>query len=110
MTSLSTHVLDIAEGKPAAGVDVSLEVLVDGEWHPVGEATTDANGRVSELATGLVSGMYRVVFGTGDYGNTFFPGVHVVMTLDDAEDHYHVPLLLSPFGYTTYRGELSWQS
>lgn len=85
-------------------MDVSLEVMRDGEWWPVAEAVTDEDGRVAQLASGLASGTYRLVFGTGGYGNPLFPGVHIVVNLDKAEDHYHIPVLLSPYGYTTYRG------
>ncbi len=104
MTSLSTHVLDTAEGGPAVGVVVTLERTVDGAWQYVAEGATDAAGRIGALGLALDSGIYRLVFATGDFGNPFFPEVHIVVDLDGSEEHYHVPLLLSPYGYTTYRG------
>jgi hydroxyisourate hydrolase len=102
--SLSTHVLDTAEGRPAVAVSVTLERRMDGGWQHVGEGVTDADGRIAALGVALGSGIYRLVFATGEAGSPFFPEVHVVVDLDDAEGHYHVPLLLSPYGYTTYRG------
>ena len=81
-----------------------MERLSDGEWSLVGKGTTDGNGRISDLGVGLSTGTYRLRFATGSYGNRLYPEVTVVVSLDEAEDHYHIPLLLSPFGYTTYRG------
>ena len=104
MTSLSTHVLDTATGAPAAGVEVTVDELIGGEWTEVSKGTTDVNGRVVSLGARLGSGTFRLVFATEEYGSPFFPRVHVVVNLDEEEDHYHVPLLLSPYGYTTYRG------
>jgi 5-hydroxyisourate hydrolase len=104
MTGLSTHVLDTVSGLPAAGVQVTLERSFDGGWQHVGEGVTDEDGRVSSLGVALGSGIYRLVFATGDAGNPFFPEVHVIVDLDEARNHYHVPLLLSAYGYTTYRG------
>ncbi len=104
MTGLSTHVLDTSSGRPAAGVTVTLERSSDGRWQHVNEGTTDADGRVAALGVALGSGIYRLVFATGDAGNPFFPEVHVVVDIDESREHYHVPLLLSDYGYTTYRG------
>ena len=104
MTGLSTHVLDTVSGQPGAGVQVTLERSFDGGWQHVGEGVTDEDGRVASLGVALGSGIYRLVFATGDAGNPFFPEVHVIVDLDDSRDHYHVPLLLSTYGYTTYRG------
>jgi 5-hydroxyisourate hydrolase len=104
MTSLSTHVLDTAQGRPASGVRVTLERSVDGGWQHVAEDVTDDQGRISSLGLALDSGTYRLVFATGDAGNLFFPEVHLIVDLDGSEEHYHLPVLLSPFGYTTYRG------
>jgi 5-hydroxyisourate hydrolase len=100
---LSTHVLDVAEGRPAAGVGVTLERRMHGGWQHVGEGVTDADGRIAALGVALGSGIYRLVFATGEV-SPFFPEVHVVVDIDDSESHYHVPVLLSPYGYTTYRG------
>jgi 5-hydroxyisourate hydrolase len=98
--SLSTHVLDTARGEPAAGVGIRLER--DGVT--VREAVTDADGRVREFGP-IEPGRYRLVFDTAAYLGTdaFFPSVTVEFAVAD-DRHYHVPLLLSPFGYSTYRG------
>ncbi len=104
MTRLSTHVLDVGAGKPGAGVEVTLEREDNTQWLPLHTAHTDADGRVADLGTALGSGTYRVTFDTGTYGNSLFSKVQIVVTLFDDQDHYHIPLLLSPFGFTTYRG------
>jgi 5-hydroxyisourate hydrolase len=106
--SLSTHVLDATSGRPAAGVAVRLEERVDGEWRPAAEAQTDGDGRVSALGD-PGEGVHRLRFDTGDYFAaagvaTFYPEVTVTFTVTDAGAHHHVPLLLSPFSYSTYRG------
>jgi 5-hydroxyisourate hydrolase len=107
---ISTHVLDTSQGRPAAGVAIQLEVERDGGWAGAGRGVTDADGRIRELAGGpLTAGRYRLVFQTGAYfaaraTPTFYPVVVVHVTVDDPGQHYHVPLLLSPFGYATYRG------
>lgn len=104
MTSLSTHVLDTGTGLPAVGLEVSVEKIVDGEWVGHGEGATDVNGRITGFGKGFGTGTYRLRFDTGGYGNLFYPEVVIAVNLDAEEDHYHVPLLLSPFGYSTYRG------
>ncbi len=98
--TLSTHVLDTALGRPAAGVRVTLQK--DGVTTT--EAVTDADGRVRDLGP-VTTGRYRLVFDTAAYlgPDAFFPSVTVEFTVTD-DRHYHVPLLLSPFGYSTYRG------
>lgn len=111
MSAITTHVLDTALGRPAAGVTVRLERMAG---HPVeiGTASTDQDGRVSDLGPAAVEpGTYRLVFDTAGYcqaqrpgEEAFFPEVTVTFTVQDAHRHYHVPLLLSPFGYSTYRG------
>ncbi len=102
MTTLSTHVLDTATGEPAAGLGVHLSVRRDGGWERLVGGETDTDGRFS---FGEVrKGRHRIGFETGDYGNEMYPFVHVVFVVDPARAHYHVPLLLSPFGYSTYRG------
>ena len=109
--SLSTHVLDTMRGTPAAGLAVTLSRREpDGDWKLVGEAITDAEGRVRELTEDeLDPGEYRLEFATQPYFarsglSAFYPEVTVVFSLEDAAGHVHVPLLLSPFGYTTYKG------
>jgi 5-hydroxyisourate hydrolase len=102
MTSLSTHVLDATSGRPATGVAVRLEGADGGL---LAEAATDADGRVGKLAADLDAGVYRLVFDTGGYfPETFYPQVVVTFRVAGPEQHYHVPLLLSPFAYSTYRG------
>jgi 5-hydroxyisourate hydrolase len=109
---ITTHVLDTSRGGPAAGIMVILEMRVANEWSPVGRGATDEDGRLVAFAadTPLAPGTYRLTFDTGDYQRNrgvavpFFPEVTVTFTVRDADLHYHVPLLLSPYGYSTYRG------
>jgi 5-hydroxyisourate hydrolase len=110
MSTVSTHVLDTARGAPAPGVPVRLESVSGAGCEEVGRASTDADGRVRDIGPDrLPPGTYRLVFGTAAYfdqqgAEGFFPEVAVTFTVDGEGRHYHVPLLLSPFGYTTYRG------
>jgi 5-hydroxyisourate hydrolase len=112
VSAITTHVLDTSAGRPAAGVPVTLEVEVAGGWALVGKGTTDKDGRVSNLVpeeTIPAAGVYRLIFDTAGYfaaGEVegFYPQVTIVFKLRDPAQHYHVPLLLSPFGYSTYRG------
>ncbi len=109
--SISTHVLDTARGRPAAGVAVTLSVQDARGWRELSRGTTDADGRIATLlpaAPPAASATFRLHFAVGDYftahGVTaFYPYVEVVFTPHD-DGHYHVPLLVSPFGYSTYRG------
>jgi 5-hydroxyisourate hydrolase len=110
---ITTHVLDTAKGRPAAGVGVALEQAAGANrWQPLGSGRTDADGRLRTLwpeSTQLVPGVYRLVFDTASYfaaaGVTaFYPQVVIVFATVAGETHYHVPLLLNPYGYTTYRG------
>ena len=107
---ITTHVLDAARGLPAADLEVTLEQLAGDAWTPIGRGRTDADGRVDELGpTVLAAGRYRVTFDTGGYfasqgTNTFYPEVAVTVELAGPAAHHHVPLLLSPFAYSTYRG------
>ena len=108
---ITTHILDTSLGRPAAGVPVTLEHSTNGGWHRVGSGATDADGRLKTLtATGAVAtGVYRIRFDTGAYfaatgTAAFFPVVEIQFEVADGGAHYHVPLLLSPFGYSTYRG------
>jgi 5-hydroxyisourate hydrolase len=106
--SLSTHVLDTARGRPAGGMPVRLDQYVGDTWKPLAEAAADDDGRLRDLpAPG--PGTYRLRFGTGPYFaeqgvETFYPEVIVIFAIADADEHYHVPLLVSPYGYSTYRG------
>jgi 5-hydroxyisourate hydrolase len=107
--SLSSHVLDAVRGTPARGVEVRWERRSDGEWQPVAQSVTDDDGRVRGWEGITTTGVHRLVFDTGGYfdalgTSTFFPEVVVVFEVTDADAHHHVPLLLSPFAYSTYRG------
>jgi 5-hydroxyisourate hydrolase len=106
---ITTHVLDTASGKPAAGVPIVLERDEGGTFVEVGRGETDADGRLRTLlpAGPLVPGVYRITFDTGAYfagKDAFYPYVPIVFLAKDPKAHYHVPLLLSPFGISTYRG------
>jgi 5-hydroxyisourate hydrolase len=111
MSGISTHVLDTALGRPATGIPVLLERL-DGGVRPLHHGETDADGRVRALlpeGAALEAGLYRLTFETAVYldataGGGFYPEVSVVFRVADGAQHHHVPLLLSPFGYSTYRG------
>ena len=102
MTTLSTHILDTATGEPATGVEVRLMRWAGDGWVDPTLRETGPDGRASFGE--VPSGRHRLAFETGEYGNSMFPYVHVVFDVDAERDHYHVPLLLSPYGYTTYRG------
>jgi hydroxyisourate hydrolase len=121
MHGITTHVLDTARGKPAAGVPVILETLEirgggeegsGGSWRELARAVTDGDGRVRPLlpaGTALVPGTYRITFAIETYFRdqeieAFYPEAAIVFDVRDAGQHYHVPLLLSPYGYSTYRG------
>jgi 5-hydroxyisourate hydrolase len=108
---ISTHVLDTSQGRPADGVTVTLERQDGGAWRVVGRGVTDRDGRVKELASGdtRAPGTFRLTFETGPYFSargmrTFYPSVTVLFEVRDVAEHHHVPLLVSPFGYSTYRG------
>ena len=112
MSQLTTHVLDTAKGKPAEGILVLLEKPgPKGRWLAFAKGTTNKDGRLSDLLKKdrvLKSGKYRLTFDTASYFtkqkvNYFFPLVQVVFEINDS-NHYHVPLLLNPYGYSTYRG------
>jgi 5-hydroxyisourate hydrolase len=114
MSTISTHVLDTSRGKPASGVQVDLALQdADGGWVPLARAWTNEDGRITAplLLDGkeLEAGTYRLTFETEAYFSAlgvkcFYPQVSVVFRIEDAAQHYHVPLLLSPYGYSTYRG------
>ncbi len=122
--TLSTHVLDATTGRPAAGLQVRLERAGQDGWTPAGDGTTGPDGRLqlsgdsgdSGDSEGLAGpggagepGVYRITFGSGAYftargSATFYPEVSVTFEMTERDEHYHVPLLLSPFAYSTYRG------
>ncbi|MBA2493406.1 MAG: hydroxyisourate hydrolase [Acidobacteria bacterium] len=112
MSAITTHILDISSGFPARGVPVTLEKQTEANWEIIGKGATDDDGRLRDLLdseTVLQTGNYRLTFDTKTYFANqniegFYPQVTVAFTVRDAAQHYHVPLLLSPFGYSTYRG------
>lgn len=109
MSGISTHVLDTARGVPARGIPVALEVQSgDSTWMALGSGATDQNGRIAQFlpdGAALEPGVYRLTFQVRDYfTESFHPEISVVFRVRDASSHHHVPLLLSPYGYTTYRG------
>jgi 5-hydroxyisourate hydrolase len=111
MSPITTHVLDTSRGRPAGGIEVVLERETPGTgWTIAGRGTTNADGRVADLLAGaLEAGVYRLTFETAAYFAarqvaSFYPRVIVVFEIREPQQHHHVPLLLSPYGYSTYRG------
>lgn len=113
MKRISTHTLDLTQGKPATAVPVRLEKQNSaGDWRLVAAARTDNDGRCSELlpeAEDLSAGVYRLIFDTGSYFarqkvDALYPVVEITFQAREGEQHFHIPLLLSPNGYSTYRG------
>lgn len=109
MSKITTHVLDTSEGRPAAGVTVVLEQMIEGQWKEIGQGVTDSDGRVSNLTDGikLQAAAYRLSFNIKGYmaeRATFYPYIPIVFEIAQPGEHHHVPLLLNPFGYSTYRG------
>ncbi len=113
MSAITTHVLDTARGQPASGIPVLLEIRgQDGAWSTLGRGSTDADGRLRDLLPpeqALEAGSYRLTFDTGAYFRAqsvagFYAEVAVAFEVQNPAQHYHVPLLLSPYGYSTYRG------
>ena len=110
MTRVTTHVLDTALGRPAAGIKVRLDRVEDGKTEEIASSRTDAEGRVRDWTPELVAaGHYRLVFETGDWfraagRETLYPEVVIHVDLAEGQQHYHIPVLLAPFGYSTCRG------
>lgn len=113
MSGITTHVLDISIGRPAAGVMVRLDrQMNDGQWETIGSKRTDGDGRARDLIPEgefLMTAVHRLTFDVGSYFRDkqvegFYQEIAIAFSVDDALQHYHVPLLLSPFGYSTYRG------
>ena len=112
MSAITTHVLDTSRGRPAIGVEVILQIRSAQEWKQLGAGLTDENGRCNALtAEGIPteSGTYRLLFNIGPYYHaqhveTFYAQIPIVFEALHPETHYHIPLLISPFGYSTYRG------
>jgi len=109
MSHVTTHVLDSVTGTPASGIAVTLSSRQGSGWETVASGVTDADGRIGDLGPDVLdAGLYRVRFDTGMYFRTrdvatFYPEVIITVEIT-GDDHYHVPLLLSPFAYSTYRG------
>jgi 5-hydroxyisourate hydrolase len=106
---ITTHVLDTARGMPAKGVPICLEIQEkDKTWKKIGEGTTNADGRLTTLLENrslFVPGLYRITFDLSTYfPEGFYPYTSIVFAIRNPQEHYHIPLLVSPFGYTTYRG------
>jgi 5-hydroxyisourate hydrolase len=111
MSAITTHVLDTSRGRPAAGFRIGLQIKSGENWKTLGAGLTDANGRCAGLLgdSPLESGTYRLLFHAGEYYRelhleTFYSEISIVFEVAHPETHYHVPLLISPFGYSTYRG------
>lgn len=111
MKRISTHILDTTTGKPAQNVPVRLEYWQSGEWKTLTLASTDQDGRCAQLlpADAMSAGTYRLVFDTRAYFDALkitalYPRVEITFQVRDGEEHFHIPLLLSANGYTTYRG------
>jgi 5-hydroxyisourate hydrolase len=112
MSAITTHVLDTSKGRPGSGINVVLEFKDKDKWDEVGSGQTNFDGRLPDLVKDgfhLTEGIYRLTFDTHSYYESqkeagFYPQVSIVFEVKDPTQHYHVPLLLSPFGYQTYRG------
>jgi 5-hydroxyisourate hydrolase len=107
MSGISTHVLDTSAGRPAAGVAVTLERWELDAWLACASAVTDPDGRCKQLLApeNVLAGRYRLTFATGDYfEKTLYPEIAITFEVTADAANYHIPLLLNPFGYTTYRG------
>ncbi|MGB7848034.1 MAG: hydroxyisourate hydrolase [Candidatus Acidiferrum sp.] len=112
MSQITTHVLDVSLGRPAANVPVILEAqTADGRWTEAGRGSTNGDGRLKDLgaAKAFGAGIYRLTFDTRAYFAALkieglYPQVIIAFEVRDAKEHYHIPLLLSPYGYSTYRG------
>jgi len=111
MSGITTHVLDTSRGRPAVGLTVELQAKSGSSWIAVGTGMTDANGRCGPLSGDQAAkpGIYRLIFRVGPYFEeqhveTFYSEIPIVFEVRPSDSHYHIPLLLSPFGYSTYRG------
>jgi len=103
--TVSTHVLNATTGQPAVGLELALSRQDGAGWRELSRRATDQDGRVRDLAGDTAPGVYRITFQTGAYlAETFYPEVTVVFRITDPGAHHHVPLLLSPYAYSTYRG------
>jgi 5-hydroxyisourate hydrolase len=103
---ITTHVLDTARGKPAAGIPVELHTLVTGQgWRSVGRGITSPDGRIEDFGESRAAGLYRLTFDVAAHmSDAFFPSISITFEVRDPFERYHIPLLLAPFSYSTYRG------
>ena len=103
---ITTHVLDTVRGVPAGRIGVELDFFITGHgWREVGRGVTDNEGRIRDFGEPSAAGIYRLMFDIASYSaDAFFPSIAVTFEVTDAKQHYHVPILLSRFGYTVYRG------
>jgi len=112
MSAITTHVLDISKGRPADGITAVLEFKTAEGWNELARGSTNTDGRIPDLLPEerkIDPGVYRLTFEIQSYAERtqmagFYPYVPVIFEIKDSEQHYHIPLLLSPFGYSTYRG------
>ena len=111
MSFITTHILDTTKGRPAAGVTIALLAPAEGDaWRELARGATNADGRIPDLLPAgerLPAGIYKMKFYTAGYFQDaahFYPVVEICFQVAEGEAHYHVPLLLNPFGYSTYRG------
>jgi 5-hydroxyisourate hydrolase len=111
MSQITTHVLDTSLGRPAAGMPVTLEIQAGNSWKEISRGATDADGRLRHLFEpgALAEATYRLTFETGAYFNSrkiqaLYPIISIAFQVANKSEHYHIPLLLSPYGYSTYRG------
>ena len=112
MSQITTHILDTSVGMPARNVPVGLQNFSNGQWHDIGAGVTNSDGRIEGLVvseTPLDAGIYKLRFDTASYYTEqkisfFYPFVDIVFEISGDGQHYHVPLLLNPYGYSTYRG------
>jgi 5-hydroxyisourate hydrolase len=103
---ITTHVLDVARGTPAPLIPVELDIFITGHgWRDAGRGVTNPDGRVLDFGEDAAPGIYRLSFDVAVYNaEAFFPTIAITFEVRDVNENYHVPLLLSPYGYTTYRG------
>lgn len=103
---ITTHVLDTSTGRPAERIPVELDVFISGHgWRDVGRGVTNRDGRILDFGEPAAAGVYRLMFDVGVHiADAFFPTISITFEVRDPTDDYHIPLLLSPFGYTIYRG------
>lgn len=102
---ITTQVLDTARGAPAARIPVQLDIFISGQgWHEVGHAITGSDGRVLDFGEAAIAGVYRIMFDVAAYmPHAFYPSIAITVEVHQPTEQYHLPLLLSPYGYTTFR-------